>query len=724
MKKQIFSKNLFLEGVRQLAPLGLAFAALLALSAAALPAVKAAGVAESWHFYGVKSGAEMSKCTVEVLELQWPLLFLPCAATPLLSLYLFRFLNKRSSSDFYHALPHTRTALYFSFLGASFFWMLICAVCSVGFSILSCLVCQKYLIFNTVGILCNGFNLLLAAALALAGIGMAVSLTGNTFSNITVALIILFLPRLYLYSISSTPSALLPFVYENSTGIFAPDINLTVSLVASVLRVFNGNGLAAFSFNTLKAPQICYTVALTVVYLALGCLLFNRRKSESANSPAVSKRLQAAFRILVTLLPCILVCRSITAAWVGSEKNNLQTVIFGYFIAALVYFGYELIATKRWRGLLKAAPGLLVVALLNAVMIFTMKTAYQRELNFNPTAGQMQSVSFMSGAADTDSALNADSCVTLRAEQLNFTNPEILKLVQAKLAETVELVKKDPLLDALYTALYTGEHNTLSFKITANGRTAYRNLTLTPQQLQQLNALVLKNSDYLKLWQQPPAALKGTITVQSYRNQYSTTVLPEQSKEELLETYREELQGIDLAAYIKKQQQNEGNALEIGCNSVINGKVYSIYYPVFEDLFPKTCQSCYTLAYRAQKGDRADLLKLANTEFAGLNGHITLTAQKQQSRAGESQAIYSRRLESAQSRSEAAKLLKYCLTHAVDRAPTFSDDAFLIQVSLDLPAGENAEFQDDYAVFLPAAALDLTALPKEFSQAAESGETD
>ena len=714
MKKQIFNKKLFLEGFFQLTVLGLVFAVLYAVSAVAIPVIQAVGTAEGWQSAALE-GAETAKCTVGVLQLQWPMLFLPCAVTPLLSLYLFRFLNNRSSSDFYHALPHTRTALYFSFMAAVAAWVVLCAAVSVGLSQLACLLCQKYIIIDAAGVLNNGGNMLLASALVLAAIGVAVSLTGNTFSNITVALIILFLPRLCIYIVSSTPAALLPFVYQNSTGLFAPDVNLTFSLVASILRVFNGTGLSALNFNTLQTAQVLYTALLTALYVALGCVLFNRRKSESAGTPAVSRRLQTVFRIVVTMLPCMLVCRSVTAALVGSEKCAIQGYVLGYLAALLVYFGYELIATKKFRGLLKSAPGLIVVAVLNVALIFTMKTAYQRALNFAPTAQQMKSVSFICNFNETTRAmLYADDSVTLRAQALEFTDPEILKLVSENLSKTVEETKKSPLLETIYQKNYNEKTSTFTFKIKANGQTAYRYLTLTAEQTKQFNALTLKNSSYQKLWQQPLPAISGTLRVFSSKGRYSTAVLPEQSKAELFEVYKKELQTVNLTAYIQQVQQKEESELEIGCNTVINGRVYNIYYPVYEKLLPKTCQSFYNLAYKAQEKDRADLLKLANSEFAGQTGNISITAYAAGTKGGQT-AYYGQELTAA-TRANAAETLKYCLSSAANRVPRLNESYYFVQVMLNTPAGENAEFKADYSLILPVEELNLNALPKQFLQ--------
>lgn len=717
MKKQIFNKKLFLEGFFQLTVLGLVFAALYAVSAVAMPVVQAVSTAEGWQRTALE-GAETAKCTVGVLQLQWPMLFLPSAVTPLLSLYLFRFLNKRSSSDFYHALPHTRTALYFSFMAAVAAWVVLCAAVSVGFSQLACLLCQKYIIIDAAGILNNGGNMLLASALVLAAIGVAVSLTGNTFSNITVALIILFLPRLCIYIVSSTPAALLPFGYQNSTGLFAPDINLVFSIPASILREFNGNGLSTLNFNTLQTAQVLYTALLTALYVALGCVLFNRRKSESAGTPAVSRRLQTVFRIVVTMLPCMLVCRSITAALVGSEKSATQGYVLGYLAALLVYFGYELIATKKWRGLLRSAPGLIVVAVLNVALIFTMKTAYQRALNFAPTAQQMKSVSFICNLNETVRAtLNTDDSVALRAQALEFTDPEILKLVSENLSKMVEETKKSPLLETIYQKIYDEKGSTFTFKIKANGQTAYRHLILTAEQTKQFNALALKNSSYQKLWQQPLPEIQNTIRIYSSVGRYSTAVLPEQSKTELFAAYKTELQTVNLTAYIQRVQQQEQPTLEISCNAVINGRVYTVNYPVFEELFPNTCQSFYNLAYKAQEKDRADLLKLANSEFAGQTGNITIAAYMAGTKGGQSgqTAYYGQELTAA-TRTSAAETLKYCLSSAANRAPRLNENYYFVQVMLNTPARENAEFKADYTLILPVEELNLNALPKQFLQ--------
>ena len=76
MKKQIFNKKLFLEGFFQLTVLGLVFAALYAVSAVAMPVVQAVSTAEGWQRTALE-GAETAKCTVGVLQLQWPMLFFP-----------------------------------------------------------------------------------------------------------------------------------------------------------------------------------------------------------------------------------------------------------------------------------------------------------------------------------------------------------------------------------------------------------------------------------------------------------------------------------------------------------------------------------------------------------------------------------------------------------------------------------------------------------------------
>lgn len=103
MRKPIFSPRLYLDGLKQLRLIGIAGLVILALEAILIPVG------------GVLSQMDREFVSVELVGFMnmHPMLVLCfCVLAPLMTLYLFQFLNKRNASDFYHAIPETRLCLF------------------------------------------------------------------------------------------------------------------------------------------------------------------------------------------------------------------------------------------------------------------------------------------------------------------------------------------------------------------------------------------------------------------------------------------------------------------------------------------------------------------------------------------------------------------------------------------------------------------------------------
>ena len=75
---------------------------------------------------------------------------LPFVMAPLLALTAFSFLNKRNSSDFYHAITQKRSTLFLSCASASFTWLIVAAVASTGIGIITALCFSNIFIINCI----------------------------------------------------------------------------------------------------------------------------------------------------------------------------------------------------------------------------------------------------------------------------------------------------------------------------------------------------------------------------------------------------------------------------------------------------------------------------------------------------------------------------------------------------------------------------------------------
>ena len=93
MKKKLFSKGLYLEGVKQLRLTGIIVFVIFALEAVLVPVGK---VASSQRL-------NITEMRMDPLLTHPILIFTFVLVAPVLTLSLFGFLNKRNKSDFYHS---------------------------------------------------------------------------------------------------------------------------------------------------------------------------------------------------------------------------------------------------------------------------------------------------------------------------------------------------------------------------------------------------------------------------------------------------------------------------------------------------------------------------------------------------------------------------------------------------------------------------------------------
>ena len=138
-ESKCFNLRLFLEAVKRLRVIGIAFAILALTVAILVPSLAWISYQKSFdrqmnnyleekqYYASIETddgkisdyseelvAPELKEQPVEDFLLCIPLYMLPFTA-PLFFLLLFSFLHKRKESDFYHAIPYTRTCVYISF---------------------------------------------------------------------------------------------------------------------------------------------------------------------------------------------------------------------------------------------------------------------------------------------------------------------------------------------------------------------------------------------------------------------------------------------------------------------------------------------------------------------------------------------------------------------------------------------------------------------------------
>lgn len=125
---------------------------------------------------------------------------------------------------------------------------------------------------------------------------------------------------------------------------------------------------------------------------------------------------------------CIfIVCAMFSEMTTGMLRDEWFVFLVFYLVAALVYFAYELITTKKWKNLLTALPGLGIVALLNVGILLGMHAVEKHIVAQRPAMQEIESVSFCS-TDGTDyisggSYLNYRDYINLMSRDIAITTP-------------------------------------------------------------------------------------------------------------------------------------------------------------------------------------------------------------------------------------------------------------------------------------------------------------
>ncbi len=378
-KNRIFSLGIYKETLRELKMLGIiltSLGAVLSVGGAAINALP------GYYPYALS----LSSVTVTYVGL-----LAVYVAALVATLKVFGYVNTRKSADFYHSLPHTRECVYLSSVAAILTAVLSMLVITVGIGALSyeilAIFTGKDFYIPYGNILFDILCLMAMSCLMVTSVSVAVSLTGTRLMNVLVSALIIVVPRVFISTVTSLLLKNAPVLTKDSFGVlFSFDSNL---LLSGFLSMFTG--------ETNGVGSLIYTFALALVYGALACLLFKKRRSEAAHTASVTPFLQAVFRITVAVFLCI------WSFYFIAEYGFDSAWIVWYAIVAVIYFAFELITTKRWKNLLRAVPGLFIAAGVLFSAFFGTRAASNIALSFEPSADEIKCVKILSAADYYDS---------------------------------------------------------------------------------------------------------------------------------------------------------------------------------------------------------------------------------------------------------------------------------------------------------------------------------
>lgn len=418
---RFFNTRLYADLLRQLMLTGCILAAACILITLLPPLIYAVTM---------ENPASMQVSLVEVTPALWAFMYLGGAG---LVYNVFSYLNRRNACDFYYSLPNTACAAFLSGFAAAATWIVGTVLATVlsgclGYT-LAGIAIRPVMLPYLLGYF--GIGTLLVAC----GTAVAVCLSGTRFSNIILTALILFLPRFVmtvtgagiLSEATLVPSAELPFWLN-------PIYNIAAAPMTVFYHVFERGEvpeLIAFS------PAYLYSAILAVLYFAAALLLYMRRRAETAESSAPCRMLQHVYRSAIMLPFLTLLAFSAISQDINVFRyvnRNFTVAAILVLAAALGYFVYELITTKRFKNLLTTLPLFLVLlfavpTLLYAGMSKTADVMQHRTVDTGDIRAVRINMSDMNG--------RHTSYTALLTREIWFEDPELFDIVKTALDRTI-----------------------------------------------------------------------------------------------------------------------------------------------------------------------------------------------------------------------------------------------------------------------------------------------
>ena len=613
INKKPFSVGLYIEGLRQLRIVGILCVILMFGSSLVINVSRALDYRRQATLYPEESLVLYPIDGIDAMPL---LLIVFCAFAPIMVWMLFRFMNKRNSSDFMFAIPNTRLSIYCSYLSAIITWIAAMVLAGLIGVLLPAAIFSNYLniMYDTVFLFT--LSTFLCSLQVISVVLIAMSITGTFFSNIVLSGMLLFGPRLFIYMLTSIPESI-PFICEapNSFSFWSTSINPIFGFVFEMILGLGTNSSISTIFYS--AVPMIYSVVLSVIYLLFAAFLFQRRKSETAGKSAPNPLLQAIYRIAITMLYCIAVAVIILFECNEMTDGMIFSIIVAYLIAVALYFLFELVMTKSLRKMWKAAPGLLIVLVLNGVTIFGMRAAIHNAYQFQPTAEQVESISFVSQKIENGTYIYYNDYIQQKCTDV-ITDQELISNILENLKEDKDLFENGGQ-GNYYSNEPRNRYKGFYFKIKTKSETRYRYIRIDPK-TQRVLAEQLQQSfqNGNESWRIPPEPIEGSIW--TYNDGSYNWEEGSEKRTTLFEQLKEELKTVDFLDWYDINHNGTETATFYFHYEVHteDKETYQFNIPVYAALYPKTAELYNTYLYESEKEEIAEAKQFVETKMQNL----------------------------------------------------------------------------------------------------------
>ncbi len=579
MRKKVFHKNLYKDQLKQLRLIGFIGLGLLSLIAILLPIGKAISIS---RYSDYEVGGYIQRANVEILDSHFYLFFVFTLLVPILALTCFHYLTQRNSSDFYHSLPHTRTCVFTCNIAAIYTWITALVWIPTIISIIMHSILSHYFILEIPLLLRFAFFIYLASLLVTAAISIACSITGSVITNVVVSGIIIFLPRICILVFTSMISgSSIVLLRDHLFPLLDYKYNVILGTLISIL----GQG------ESMGWGTILYSIVLILIYLALGLLVYRRRKSESANQPAVSRNVQTGIRLLlgttVSLLPISIIFEIMTGSQI-LDPIQIYTLCILYLVACIVMLLYELLTTKKFKNVIKALPSIGILAIINVIILLGAFGICKGLLSYHPDAEDIDYIVTLQRTNNDDTAYY-DTLAT-------STHIEDEKAIQI-----ISDYLKSNLNDETIGSYWNDEIQSVKVGIHSGLTTHYRRLWIPKADYDELMKSYARSEEYKEAYTSLPS-LTGNKLGLAHMNMSDNDYL------ELYNVAKEEIKSLAFEEWLSILNMDSFGAIDtLNFYAPVENESLRGIVPITEKL-PNTTKKYFELAVKYQKKNQAAII--------------------------------------------------------------------------------------------------------------------
>ena len=193
----------------------------------------------------------------------------------------------------------------------------------------------------------------------------------------------------------------------------------------------------------LSIASNIYTLVLAVIYIVLGCVLFTKRKSETAGKPAPGWKLQFAIRTAIGFVISVFgVMLYIREKRGGYRGYFLEYIVVPFVVAAFVVIIYEVISSRKLHRTIKAMSSIILAYVLAAVFGVIVNAGIGQMLSYVPDTSK---VKYVKMSIVNDNMFNGYSDEKDYFEdilgRLKITDEEVIKLVADSIEDNLQNIQ-------------------------------------------------------------------------------------------------------------------------------------------------------------------------------------------------------------------------------------------------------------------------------------------